>query len=340
MDKEKALKEQVETKYDIDKVCFLEKVDGRNYYIVHSESGMKHFLRPIYYANALDRLQYDLSFSGYLADEGFPARRVVRTVEDRIFFAFQGSSYYLSEYIVGNTLSTTEQNSNIEHYISNAASCLGRLHLLSKKYAGPKYQKLPFHSRKSYAILNKAKSNLLQMPEIREVESICLEAINQKLEYVKKYPFEKQSYLGLENMMNHGDFHFGNILFDSSGEVKGVIDFEYCTFMPRLWDLALSITWMCGERNREAFTGKKDPAKIAIFLSAYSAIFPLDLQHQEYLNELMVSATYHSTYLIEKRYVNTGSVNLEICTSIDEWFWWALNREELSQIIRNACTTG
>jgi Ser/Thr protein kinase RdoA (MazF antagonist) len=55
--------------------------------------------------------------------------------------------------------------------------------------------------------------------------------------------------------MNHGDYHADNFVFGSCSRNAGILDFDFCVGIPRIWALTLAIRWTTKERNTEAFSG-------------------------------------------------------------------------------------
>jgi Ser/Thr protein kinase RdoA (MazF antagonist) len=71
-----------------------------------------------------------------------------------------------------------------------------------------------------------------------------------------------------------------------------------------------------------------------MFFSAYQKIYTLTDQEKKYLAEMLVSACYHSTYLLERHYLlKKIDENLALCTSEDEWLWIAGQHASISKLV-------
>lgn len=78
-----------------------------------------------------------------------------------------------------------------------------------------------------------------------------------------------------ERQLIHGDFHPGNLLF-SDGQAVAIIDFEYLSIEPPLYDLAYALIMFCTQWTQPAAQsqisntdGAVDPAKLRSFLNGY-----------------------------------------------------------------------
>ncbi len=294
-------------------------------------------LRPIKYSSQIRRLFYDEAFTNYLAECGYPARRFIRNKENGLTYTVDDKTYCMTEHFEGVVAADTQTNLSDVQLIE-AASQLAKLHQFSRKYQGPKYQRLPFQSKKSYNTLNSVLRHINSKPEKDDFDKLVVSVIRKKIECIAKKPFEKQNFLLGPRMMNHGDYHAGNIVFDSSDHIIAVLDFEFCVDMPRVWDIALAITWLCQKDHTEAFCGPNDLRKIAVFLSAYNDVYPLSCDEQTYLNTLYISASYHSTYFLEHYYLRQRTTQgLEKCNNISDWFWWVEHQGDLRELVCESC---
>ncbi len=301
--------------------------------IVTSELGT-FLLRPIRYTSQVKRLFYDSAFTDYLAGQGYPARRFVKTVDGKLVCRIAGMPFCMMEYFPG----TTVNGSLSGQQLTSAAVKLAQLHRLSKHYTGPKYHKLPFNSRKVYSVLKKIRERLLCIDEKDDFDCLALDAIHKKIDFIVHSPFEQFDFLLNKRLMNHGDYHSGNIVFSAGERIVGILDFEFCVDLPRILDLALAISWLTKEDRTEAFCGVNKTRDIAAFISAYHDEYPLSVQESTNLCRLYSSACYHSIYLLENFYLYNRSLCLRKPRTLHEWFWWVEHQDELEALILKSCS--
>jgi Ser/Thr protein kinase RdoA (MazF antagonist) len=247
-----------------------------------------------------------------------------------------GEKYYMIEYFEGITRPDS-RNKLSEAQLIEAGTMLATLHLLSQEYPGPKFQHLPFQSRRNRQTLIEACKCLETKSQLDDFDKLVLQVVQKKIEFIDRYPFEKSEFLYQNRLTNHGDFHAGNIVFGEDNKIIAVLDFEYCTDMPRIWDVAWAMTWLCREKATEAFTGLVDLSRIRIFLRSYNNLLRLSDNENKYLVDMCVSSAFHTTYVLEHYYIDRkGFDTLEKCQSIDEWLWWANNRDLIRDAIFKA----
>ena len=310
------------------------KVVDRSFHlgVLMSTDSQLFLLRRIKYLSRTNRMLYESAFSDYLANRTFPAQRIMRTNSNSLVCRIEGETYFLTEFFEGIQVSDDEKKISVQ--IQEAGRMLAKLHRVSKSYMGPKIQRIPFHSRKVLHTLIKVSNKIQLSPKRDKFDLIALDVINQKLKFIEKNPFEFQSFLDINKMMNHGDYHAGNIVFDDNNVIRAVIDFEYCTDMPRIWDIVWALTWFGRKRRTEAFSGELDTVKLNTFLSAYDNEYPLVLQEKRAIIDLMISASFHATYFLVHYYLHGKlNANIEGCTTADEWLWITHHRETLTKVL-------
>jgi Ser/Thr protein kinase RdoA (MazF antagonist) len=90
----------------------------------------------------------------------------------------------------------------------------------------------------------------------------------------------------------HGDYHPGNILF-AGDQIKGIVDFDYLAYGPRLYDIAYSLTmfqYNGPEDSDERFiAGYNSDAKVAI-----------DLEHPDLRKYRRVASLLNIAWLVNQ----------------------------------------
>lgn len=297
-----------------------------------------HFaLRTIKYSSQLKRLFYDRMFTDYLANQGFPARRILLNRFGKLAVESKENIYYLIEYYEG-AFPADSRNTLAEVQLAECGKQLAKLHRISTSYSGPKNYKPPFSSEKSYKVLTRIRDLIQNKPTKDDFDQLAEIITEVKIHHIVAAPFESASFLRHDNIMNHGDYHAGNLIFGSDGHILAVIDFEYCRDMPRIWDIAWGVTWLCRMKLTEGFGGPIDISRFKSFLASYNSVFPLTKEEQLSLCEMCVSACFHATYLLEHYYLkNSWHSELDLCSELTEWLWWVANRTEVQDAVREVC---
>ncbi len=293
-------------------------------------------LRPVMFASQIQRLLYDEAFTNYLSRQGFPARRLLRTQKGSLTCSAGGQKYVLAQFIAGSVVSSSEPLLTLDQ-IAEAAITLARLHALATDYDGPKSLRLPLTSTKSSYALTRVAQALAERPVWSSFDEVAAEVVRRKLEFIAKEPFELQPFLHEYRLVNHGDYHPGNIVFRDDGRIAAVLDFELCAELPRVWDLAWALTWIGQERRTEAFAGKMIPSRLSHFLTAYNAVNPLSKAEQSSLALVCRSACFHSNYILDKVYAGKPIGDLEMCYDADDWLWWSNHVQDVTELIKEAC---
>lgn len=88
----------------------------------------------------------------------------------------------------------------------------------------------------------------------------------------------------------HGDYHPGNILF-AGNEVRGIVDFDYLAYGPRLYDIAYSLTMFAyngpADSDEQFIAGYNNHAKVSI-----------DLEHPDLLKYRRVASLLNIAWLV------------------------------------------
>ena len=320
--------------YGISLVSEPEKVASCQY-VARTDRGC-YLVRAIRHRSEAGRLFYASAFTDHLCQYGFHAQRILRTSEGKLVAHFYGHDFVLMEYFDGEVAKDNWAVLSVDQ-IYEAGRELALLHQFSATYNGVRSHKLPFRSGKSIAVLRKAYTAIESRDGGGGRDTEALDAIQQKIEFIRRYPFEEQRFMALRSLVNHGDYHTGNIVFGTDKKVSGVIDFELCSHMPRIWDVCWAIAWLCREGRTEAFTGQIDGDRAVTLLRGYTEISQLDADERHGLVEMAVSASHHAVFFFENTVLNGRNMGLEWCTSADEWFWWRENRRLLQEIVTEGC---
>lgn len=291
-------------------------------------------------AYKLQHLSFDEAFTSFLVQSNYPAQSLVRTAAGALTSEVSGESYVLRTFFPGCVPDLDSAISLVQ--LENAAKALAALHRTAQSYSGSVRHRHQYHSQYVLRSLDEAIGRLEGREPATVFDELALRVARRKRARVARIPFETQAFLEEGRIMNHGDFHPRNIVFDQVGSVVGLLDFEYCTLMPRIWDVGWALHWFSRKRKTEAFCGALDLARVIAFLSAYNAVFPLGVQDRENLAQLMQTANAHASYGVVgySKYGESffAKRRLEPCGSEREWFWYAENVAMIAEAIEGACS--
>jgi Ser/Thr protein kinase RdoA (MazF antagonist) len=318
--------------YYLDEILDVSPIPSRQHRLLTTSRG-KFLLKALPYPFQLRRIVYDAAFTDYLSGKGFPARRVVKTRHGELFINVESNAFCLIEYFDA-AFQPSSTKTLSEQQIVAAAVRLAELHRYAVDYQGSSECRLPFRQSRSLELFEKISSVIRTRGIQNDFDKLALAAIEKKAQAVTLRPFEGQEFMKGQSILNHGDYHSGNVVFDNENRIVAVLDFEYCTKMPRIWDIAWAMSWLSRRRATEAFSGEIDLFRAKTFLSAYNRAFPLFQQDRLRLRDLFITSCYHTTFLLEHHYLKGHlDCSIEKPHSLEEWLWCVDHRDELEHLI-------
>lgn len=176
----------------------------------------------------------------YLAQSGFPSRRTIDSIKiielrNKRTGALRYGCFY--EYLPGNTIPWESYSSK---HIKSIGGKMGEMHrLIQDKEL--KIENLPYE-------IEVQKRNNIKMEKYFSDESV-IRAMSLKLKLKPVFDFGKFRKMLIELQSEeiqilHMDFVRGNILFDNSKNITGVIDFEKVSFGPKIFDIARTLSFL------------------------------------------------------------------------------------------------
>jgi len=143
----------------------------------------------------------------------------------------------LYSYLPGNTISW--EGYTMKH-IKGLGEYMGKLHTILGRI---RYKDIELENEIDLSV-----SHLKEMDKYFKDKGV-LEAMKNKLQV---YPsFDTKKYLKVFNELRsmnsqilHMDFVRGNILFNAKKEITGIIDFEKCSYGPRVLDIARTLAFL------------------------------------------------------------------------------------------------
>lgn len=86
----------------------------------------------------------------------------------------------------------------------------------------------------------------------------------------------------------HADYHPWNLLFSDSGEVNGVLDFDYLQMGKNLYDLGSTITYFIRNPPKNNFDKNRSDQVLEAYLSSYNQIEKLSNDKRDFVPAMMV----------------------------------------------------
>jgi homoserine kinase type II len=200
------------------------------------------------------KLKLEFRVLNYLKKKKFPygIPSPVKNKDGEILTTVKDRNLWVYERIKGKKISKV-----------NAAQLKGLVKALAvyhKYISGMKARRL----KEDYVWLMKKYSEMEKIKPKNKVDRIMLENISLFKDCVNNIPlnFEK----GI--LVNHTDFHQGNLLFNGN-EVVGILDFESVIVSPRIRDIAYAVKQYCFNKS------KLSKPKMKNLLKEYQKINPL-----------------------------------------------------------------
>jgi len=143
----------------------------------------------------------------------------------------------LYSYLSGSTISW--EGYTMKH-IKGLGDYMGKLHTILGRI---RYKDIKLENEIDLSV-----SHLKEMDKYFKVQGVQ-EAMNTKLQIypsfdIKKYLKVFNELRSIDSQILHMDFVRGNILFNDKKEITGIIDFEKCSYGPRVLDIARTLAFL------------------------------------------------------------------------------------------------
>jgi homoserine kinase type II len=206
----------------------------------------------------------------HLNHRGFPAPRVVHTVDGLSFINLGGHVYELHEYIDGSLCDRTRPA-----HVFASARTLGQYHTLVDGF-----DHVTFHKaceRYSPRVLNRILARMCG--DVVDRRTARMEKIVGRLEaHVQQLEAHLDEVDSLPQLVIHGDYYAENIIFDRD-TVAGVVDYDQAHWCTRAHEVAEAVIYFAQERaarfQQIVYSAVLDLGAMRRFLSAYADIVRL-----------------------------------------------------------------
>jgi Ser/Thr protein kinase RdoA (MazF antagonist) len=233
----------------------------------------------------------------FLAEQDFPAARLVANKEGLTFSEFEGHFWAVYDYIDGfnytDFLYLTRHRSRF--FLKEAARTLARYHHLVREFI-PEGRKLEGFKQGGQElwrdtewhlnVLEECQTRLSGKKALGEVDQLILNNLSWLREnYARLGEAYESDHSGLSKLVIHGDYAPNNILFDKEGLVA-VLDFGSARLDVRVLDVAQALGTFARLRPSLLRGVGIDCEQARYFLSVYQACYPLKKREIEVMLDI------------------------------------------------------
>lgn len=246
----------------------LVEVEGRRYVLRERPEGLMEQESGHHYA-----------FQRYLLSQGIPVAPFRETPQGQPYVALGEDAFELQEWMEGEVFATADTREQAR--ISAAGEMLGRIHQAALHYPGARYR---WPSEVQAGGLTQGWLNFARgQAEQCEIYAIAAALANLVDSWEAALPAAMMAIgtgRGLPELHIHGDYSALNLRFTAQS-VSQVLGLEASRWEKRLLEVAYGVFYFAGLRWERAggltlplVKRGLDPIRAALFLRAYSAIYP------------------------------------------------------------------
>jgi len=216
---------------------------NRNYKVI-ADDGQEYCLKVYNESVPDNRLLDGLSVTTYLSPLGFPVPRVVRTIDSQDVLHTPWGRYLLLHFIPGR---------NLMHKEVGVAECFGMGAML-----GRLHHSLRFFPTADHLFDNLWRGSYLSLPRVYDLlnliqtkathddfDRFAIESLTYRIQVMQEIEVGPEQFFHLQRHALHGDYHLGNVIFNSSGHVSGILDFDQTCYSFPAWELMRAIGFTC-----------------------------------------------------------------------------------------------
>ncbi len=300
--------------------------------------GKKYFVKVYkYYPEA--KVEVSHAIIVHLTKHGLKTYNLVKNNSGKTFSNKNGVLFEISEFIddatnrieeVVSTKIVDQMAQGLAKYHAAIANCNIKFDFVD--VFSPEQAKISFQ---------KIENILVSKTNSDDFDELCLDMVRTKLSYIEKIPDLTKNipFSNFPVLINHGDFLTGNCLFDSSDNLKYVIDFEHTVKTYRLWDVIKTSAYLARKNKHEIFHSEVDLDVLINFIKNYHTYNPLTWEEVEALPELYMVASILSDFVLYGYYlVDNEKAKAVASRSKKEWFWWFDNKDAVREALRRSLT--
>jgi Ser/Thr protein kinase RdoA (MazF antagonist) len=223
--------------------------------------------------------EHPYAFQRYLVAQGIPIAPLRLTPQGKAYASIGEETFELQEWVEGELLDSSDARERA--WIAAAGEMLGRIHRASQHYPGPQYR---WPSEVQAGALTQGWLNFARgQAEQCEVYALATSLTHMVEAWEAALPAAMMA-IGtghdLPEFHIHGDYSALNLRFTSRG-ISQVLGLEASRWEKRLLEVAYGVFSFAGLRwsnagglTRPLARRGLDPERAALFLRAYSAVYP------------------------------------------------------------------
>ena len=208
----------------------------------------------------------------FFKNHGLPVICPLATLGGRWHYTYETHAYVLYPFVVGRCYKTKKIPSVA---VKKMAQTLAHLHLLTKNGYSSTYSDVSryFMPIKTTILLRDIQDllgNVAALKKKTKYDYLAERGLLLKKDLVEKFANQINNFSFGRRQLGHGDYHPGNIFFDSKQRVSAIFDFDMAGPQPRLFDLTRAIMCTCFDN----VYSQKNVKKAKIFITQYYQLYP------------------------------------------------------------------
>ncbi len=262
-------------------------------YVLHTDSG-RWFVRKRYHGYAAPaRIVFDHAVLDHLNKQGVPTFAPIADPTGSRWVRADDAVWEVYPFIEGRPF---EEGSPTE--LRALGACVAALHEAGRRFSG-RYDKLGPRGETDPNVMR------AQADEIEQGNPGASEALARYREWIDAAEgvLSDERYAALPHTIVHGDLQPANVLM-RDGRVAALVDFDWCAWRPRVYDLAFALLFACSVHETPIdgsdIWSLTQPPRLErdlarAFLDAYDAAgTPLSHEEREAVSAQVVLSWCHS----------------------------------------------
>jgi homoserine kinase type II len=200
----------------------------------------------------------------YLLRAGFPAPALVCTRYGNRLLVYREEVYEVQEYIPGHPFDPAAAG-----HLAAAARMLSFYHRAVMRFDHKAlHQPVPRYGSSALRTAVGALVDAWRLPVPPELELL----LRQLVEHVRDLEGRYQAFGPLPELVIHGDYHGGNLIFRGD-QIVGVVDYDLAHWCSRMMEVAEALIAFCTDPELQlkhiVYSGALDLERVSSFLTAY-----------------------------------------------------------------------
>ncbi|MHB9145668.1 MAG: phosphotransferase enzyme family protein [Symbiobacteriia bacterium] len=241
-----------------------------------------------------DSAAFTLGIQEWVRERGLPVPEVLPTAAGNYVYRHADGAAALSTFLPGQALQPGDLSRG---HLAAMGDVLARLHLALLDHpgsAGP--ARAPTDTTSLEQAIQGVEAMVQRQPFSAEVDALVRRCLATKREAVARWQLGPHLYSGATWQLLHKDFRLENLLFDPSGGVSAVLDFDFAREGYRAWELmraAMTAAWLNEGMDLE---------RAGVLLRAYLVKMPVTPAELQNLGRLWLDSLVRTFWPISLPY--------------------------------------